>query len=267
MIDIHHHLLFGLDDGPPDIETSLAMAEMSIANGVTHIVCTPHASEHFTFQPELNRQRIATIQNRLGDRIQLGLGCDFHLMYDNIEDAIAHPEKYSINGKNYLLVEFSNQSIPPNMTGVFFRLNLAGLTSIITHPERNPVIVRHPERLAEWLRAGCYVQVTAASLLGRFGKTAQQFAHDLLRQNWVHFLATDAHNVTSRPPQMREAYDWVVARHGDETAERLCTLNPRAAFLGEALPPQPEAENLYPDDSRKSSSGLFAKLFGRGGNS
>ena len=112
MIDIHHHLLFGLDDGPSDIEISVAMAEMSMQNGVTHIVCTPHSSEHFKFDPALNPERLEMVRQRLGDRISLALGCDFHLMFDNIEDAIANPAKYSINGKQYLLVEFPDHGFP-----------------------------------------------------------------------------------------------------------------------------------------------------------
>ena len=266
MIDIHHHLLFGLDDGPRDIETSLGMARMSMQNGVTHIVCTPHSSEQYAFDPEKNRERLAMIQERLiqeqlGDGLTLALGCDFHLMYDNIEDAVAHPEKYSINGKNYLLVEFPNQSISHHMTEIFFQLSLAGLTSIITHPERNPVLVRTPERLAEWIRAGCYVQVTAASLTGRFGKTAQQVSHRMLSQNWVHFVATDAHDLASRPPKLREAYDLIAGKYGAETAQRLCVDNPRAAFYGEPMPPQPEPEGIY-SESRKASVGFFSRIFG-----
>ncbi|HEV2275521.1 MAG TPA: CpsB/CapC family capsule biosynthesis tyrosine phosphatase [Acidobacteriaceae bacterium] len=262
MIDIHHHLLFGLDDGPRDIEVSVAMAEMSIQNGVTHIVCTPHSSEQFRFDPEENRERLAMIEQRIGGRLTLGLGCDFHLMYDNIEDAVANPEKYSINGKNYLLVEFPNQSISHNMTEIFFRLSLAGLTSIITHPERNPVLTRQPERLAEWIHAGCYVQITAASLTGRFGKTAQQLSFRLLNQNWVHFIATDAHDLLSRPPKLREAYDLIGERYGAETAQRLFVDNPRAVFYGEPLPPQPDAEETFSEGPR-ASSGFFSKIFGK----
>lgn len=259
MIDIHHHLLFDLDDGPSDIEVSVAMAEMSMQNGVTHIVCTPHSSEQFHFDPEANREHLARLQERVGSRITLGLGCDFHLMYKNIEEALLHPAKFSINGKGYLLVEFPNHVIAPNMTETFFQLSLAGLTSIITHPERNPVLKQHPERLAEWLRAGCYVQITAASLTGRFGKTARRLCYDLLDRNWVHFLATDAHDVSSRPPKLLEAYELVAQKYGEETANRLCVENPRAAFYGEAMPPQPEPEGLYPE----RSSGFFSKLFGR----
>ena len=263
MIDIHHHLLFGLDDGPHDIEISVAMAEMSIQNGVTHIVCTPHSSDHFKFNPELNRERLAMVQARVGDGVTLALGCDFHLMYDNIEDAIAHPAKYSVNGKNYLLVEFPDHGISHNMKEIFFRLGVAGLTSIITHPERNPVLARQPERMAEWLRAGCYVQITAASLTGRFGKTAQRVGHELLKRNWVNFIATDAHDLTSRPPMLREAYQLVAEKYGAETAERLCVENPRAAYLGEPLATQPEPEGIHTELEAKSPSGIFGKMFGR----
>jgi protein-tyrosine phosphatase len=262
MIDIHHHLLFGLDDGPSDIEISVAMAEMSIQNGVTHIVCTPHSSDHFKFDPALNLERLEMVRKRVGDRISLALGCDFHLMFDNIEDAIAHPAKYSINGKNYLLVEFPEHSISQNMREIFFRLSVAGLTSIITHPERNPVLARQPERMAEWLRAGCYIQITAASLTGRFGKIAQRVSHDLLRRNWVNFIASDAHDLVSRPPMLRDAYQLVADKYGVETADRLCVHNPRAAYFGEPLPPQPEPEGLHPDLDAKGP-GLLSKMFGR----
>jgi protein-tyrosine phosphatase len=262
MIDIHHHLLYGLDDGPSDIEISLAMAEMSMQNGVTHIVCTPHSSEHFKFDPALNAERLQKIRDRLGNRIELTLGCDFHLMYDNIEDAIAHPSKFSINGKNYLLVEFPEHSISPNMKDIFFRLGLAGLTSIITHPERNPILARHPEKMTDWLRSGCYIQITAASLTGRFGKVAQRVSHELLKRNWVHFLATDAHDLTSRPPMLRDAYMLVADKYGTETADRLCKHNPRAAYFGEPMPPQPEPEGLNPELEGKKS-GLFSKMLGR----
>jgi protein-tyrosine phosphatase len=183
-------------------------------------------------------------------------------MFDNIEDAIANPAKYSINGKQYLLVEFPDHGISQNMKEIFFRLSTAGLTSIITHPERNPLLARHPERMADWIRSGCLVQITAASLTGRFGKVAQRVSHELLRRNWVNFLATDAHDLTSRPPMLRDAYQLVSDKYGVETADRLCLHNPRAAYFGESLPPQPEPEGLHPELDPKHSSGLLNKMFG-----
>ena len=262
MIDIHHHLLFGIDDGSRDIDTSIAMAEMAAADGITHIACTPHANDKYHFDPAVNDEKIGELRARLNGKITLGLGCDFHLSYDNIEDAIKNPTRYTLNHKNYLLVEFSDYGIAANMTEVFYQLSVAGMNPIITHPERSHAVRRQPEKLAEWLRAGCLVQLTGASLTGRFGKTAEAHAHLMLEKNWVHFIATDAHNLESRPPLMSKAYDWLVKHRGQETADRLCLHNPRAAFFGEALPAQPEPEDIFEDLTPKQP-GFFARLFGR----
>lgn len=262
MIDIHHHLLFGLDDGSPDIENSVAMAEAAAADGITHIVCTPHANDNYRYQPEINRMRLTALRERLGDRIALGLGCDFHLSYDNIADALQNPTKFTINKTGYLLVEFPDFGIAPNMTDTFYQLELARMTPIITHPERNPTVTHQPERLAEWLRNGCLVQVTAGALTGRFGKIAERFSNDLMRKNWVHFVASDAHNLTSRPPHLRKTYQFVADRYGQETADRLFVSNPRAAFNGDPWPEQPEPTGLYPDEEQeKPKKGTFFSRF------
>jgi protein-tyrosine phosphatase len=239
MIDIHHHLLFGLDDGADDIETSVAMARMAADDGITHIVCTPHANSRYAFDPAVNQEKLEQLRARLDGRITLGLGCDFHLSFENIEDAQKNPAKYTINQKKYLLVEFADFVIPQQISQVFYEFLVAGTQPIITHPERNLTIQKAPHRLDEWLHGGCLVQVTASSLTGRFGQTAMRFAHKLLDENKVHFLATDAHNLQSRPPLMQEAFDLVAKKYGTETAERLCITNPRAAFFGEEFPPQP----------------------------
>jgi protein-tyrosine phosphatase len=263
MIDIHHHLLFGLDDGPAEIETSLAMIEMATGDGITHIVCTPHANARWAFNPEINRQKLDELTSRTKSKVTLGLGCDFHLSYDNIEDALKNREKYTINGKQYLLVEFADLTIPTSISDSFYEMLVAGIVPIITHPERNFTIQKHPERMKEWLREGCLVQVTASSLSGRFGKTAQLMAMQFLDKDWVHFLATDAHNVQARPPILREGYDLLVKHFGRERAERLCVENPRAVFNGEDLPAQPEPQDTEADDKTRPRQrrGLFGRLF------
>jgi protein-tyrosine phosphatase len=263
MIDIHHHLLFGLDDGAPDIETALGMVEAAADNGITHIVCTPHANARWTFDPEVNRQKLSELEARVDGKMSLGLGCDFHLSYDNIEDALKNRSKYTINGKQYLLVEFADLMIPTSINDAFYEMIVAGMIPIITHPERNLTIQRHPDRMKQWLREGCLVQVTAASLTGRFGRTAQSLAMQFLEKDWVHFLATDAHNLQSRPPNLREAYEVVAKRFGPETAERLCVSNPKAAFYGEELGAQPEAQGIEEegDKTQRRKRGLLSRLF------
>ena len=249
MIDIHHHLIYGVDDGSPDLETSLSMAREAVSEGVTHVVCTPHANDHHPYQAALNFERMMEIQHALGDSIQLLLGCDFHLNADNIFDALEHPLRYSIDGKGYLLVEFSELAIPPQLDSALARLRTAGYTCILTHPERNPILVRDPQRMARWMQSGALVQVTASSLYGRFGRSAESFANQLLDRNWIHFLATDAHNPTSRPPHLRKAYDYVANRAGTECAERLFRQNPLAAIAGAKLPQQPQPVGLDAEES------------------
>jgi protein-tyrosine phosphatase len=262
LFDIHYHLLYGVDDGPKTLEDSLALAEASIKEGVTHVVATPHSNHEFSFQPEVNHERLALLNDRLQGRLTLGLGCDFHLSYENLEDLKRDRTKYTINGKKYLLVEFADSSIPVMAAEILYELQLTGVVPIITHPERNPILVRNPRRLAEWIRGGCLVQLTAASLKGRFGRRAKAMSDDLIRKNWAHIIASDAHSVEGRPPAMGDAYQLLVEEFGRQTAERLCVSNPGAAFRGDPLGPQPEPSDLY-EDTRPVRRGFLRGIIGR----
>lgn len=240
MVDIHCHILPGLDDGAENLEVALQMAEMAIAEGITHVVGTPHASDEYRFNPDLVRQRRDELHARVGDRLTLATGCDFHMSFENLQDVRKDPRKYTINQKQYLLVEFADFAIPPSLDDALHQLQLAGLSPIVTHPERNALLRSQPERLYRWLHQGCYAQITAQSLLGRFGAAAQHRAEEWLDANRVHFVASDAHNVKSRPLQLREAYEAVAGRRGEDVARALFRDNPLAAFEGRALPYEPE---------------------------
>jgi protein-tyrosine phosphatase len=248
MVDIHCHILPGLDDGADTLETSIQMAEMAIAEGVTHIVGTPHANSSFKFDPQLIRQRRDELQAAVGNRLTLATGCDFHLSFENLQDIQKNPQKYTINQKNYLLVEFADFAIPPSMDDTMHHLQLMGLSPIITHPERNALLRTQPERMYRWLHQGAYVQITAQSLVGRFGTAARTRAEEWLDADRVHFVASDAHNLKGRPLQLRPAYDVVAERRGEAVAEALFHDNPLAAFEGRVLPYEPE----QPDPRAKS---------------
>jgi protein-tyrosine phosphatase len=263
MIDIHHHLLWGLDDGASSIETSVAMARMAVEDGITHVVCSPHANGQYDYVPDVVATKIDELQRLLDKEqiaLKLGRGCDFHMSYENIQEAKADPARYSINGLGYLLVELPDYSLPRGLTEVFYELQLAGLTPVLTHPERNPTLQADQERMLDWLRGGMLVQVTAGSLLGQMGKHAERMSHQLLANRWVHFLATDAHNTTSRPPKMREAFDAVAKKYGPDYAHLLCVTNPLAAFHGKPLTQQMEPFNLYEEFKEKN---WWQRLVGR----
>src|SRR5271170_4266520 len=149
-----------MDDGAPTLEESVAMARMAAQAGTTDLVATPHANLHFRFEPSLIRERLAEVAAQAGEGIRLYSGCDFHLSYDNIQDAIENPRKYTINQQSYLLVEFSDMLIFRNTPEIFSRLQDAGMVPIVTHPERNALLRQRLDDLASWVEAGACLQLT-----------------------------------------------------------------------------------------------------------
>lgn len=235
MIDIHSHVLFGVDDGAVTLEDSLAMVAIAAANGTTDLVCTPHANLHYRFDPELIRERLGQIAGASGNRVRLYSGCDFHLSFDNIQDAIENPRKYTIDHKNHLLVEFSELVIFRNTPEILARLYDAGMIPVLTHPERNSLLRQRIDQMEAWVEAGARVQVTAQSLLGEFGSRAKDFCEKLLDRDMVHFVASDAHDCERRPPKLNLAHAWLKRERGEAIADALCIANPRAALAGEMV--------------------------------
>ncbi|HKU23065.1 MAG TPA: CpsB/CapC family capsule biosynthesis tyrosine phosphatase [Terriglobales bacterium] len=235
MVDIHCHIIPEVDDGASSWDMAVEMCEMAVHDGIEHIVATPHADFKFPYHREELAARLDRLQQLTGGAPRLTLGCDFHLSYDNLEDAFAHPGRYTIGETGYLLVEFSDYSIPQQITGALLRLIEMGITPVITHPERNPLLQHNLDRLLEWVDDGCLVQVTANSLTGFWGEQARRSARSLLEQQLVHVLATDAHDLRRRVPILSAARDAVALWHGEERARTLVVDNPRAIVSGEKI--------------------------------
>jgi protein-tyrosine phosphatase len=252
MVDIHCHPLPAVDDGAASFEIAVEMCQLAAASGTTHLVATPHCNYRYEFDPEVNRSKLAELQKAVGEKPELLLGCDFHLSYENIRMLVEDPRKFSINYTSYVLVEFGDHFIPEQIDRVFYDIECAGLIPILTHPERNPVFQHDPDLLYRWISRGCLCQVTAQSYTGKFGSAPQRFAKEWLEKDWVHFFASDAHDLRHRPPVLSECYKKVAATCGEETADRLLTKNPEAVINGRDLPPGPEAVNPAVAKKRRS---------------
>ncbi len=251
MVDIHCHILFGLDDGAPTIEDSLAMAEDAIADGITHVVGTPHSSSEHKFDFARVRAARDELSAKLEGRLTLATGCDFHLNPENIQAIRKESAPFCINQKDYLLVEFNEFSIPPAMNQTLHELHLQGLRPIVTHPERNAILRTQPDRLRDWVHQGCFAQVTAGSLAGVFGPLAKENAWAWMAQGLVHFVSSDGHNTTRRPLKLKFAYEAVKSRFGEEKARALFLDNPMAAYEGRPLPHIPEVSKEIKIEKRK----------------
>ena len=239
MIDIHSHILPGLDDGSKSLEESVEMLRQAAAAGTTDIVASPHANQDYAFDPLVVERKIGELQAAVGDAPRIHYGCDFHLTLENIDDALRSPGKYSIDHRGYLLVEFSDFLIPKTTDRIFASMMSAGLRPIVTHPERNQLLQRRLPELEAWVAQGAHLQVTAQSLLGRFGKTAREFAHELMGRGLVQFLASDAHDTKWRTTALAEARQYVDRRFGPEAGLRLLEENPRSVLAGVPLTPVP----------------------------
>jgi protein-tyrosine phosphatase len=180
--------------------------------------------------------KLEELERRTAGSITFSLGCDFHLSYDNLEAVLSHPERYTIGNSKYLLVEFSDYAIPLQINEFFARLFARGLTPVLTHPERNPILQQDLRRVLEWAEEGCLVQVTASSVTGFWGEAARRCSQWLLEHGAVHVLASDAHDDKYRVPVLSAAHAAVAKVFGLDVARALVDDNPRAIVNGHPIP-------------------------------
>ncbi len=236
MIDIHSHILPEVDDGAKSWEVAVEICRMALADGITHMVATPHCNDRYSYDREHLSVLLDQLRTLIGDGPQLSLGCDFHLSFENLQRVLEQPHIYTIGETNYLLVELSNYSVPLQIKDCFRRLGDCGLTPIITHPERNPILQQAPQRVLEWVEQGCLVQVTASALTGAWGERPETIARWLLDRGAVHILASDAHDTKHRAPILSPARVVAAKLVGGEHAQALVLDNPAAVVSGQPVP-------------------------------
>jgi len=217
MIDIHSHILPGIDDGAKTVEDSLEMAKLAVEEGVHTIIATPHHknSKYINRKLEL-LPKVEELNRHLQEaNILLTVlpGQETAINGDLLED-YQNGEILPLNQTQYLFVELPSSHVPRYTKKLLFDLQLKGLIPIIVHPERNQEIHERPEKLYELIEKGALAQLTAGSLCGKFGKKIKSFSEQLIEANLVHFIASDAHNVGSRAFHMSNAFDIVRSKYG-----------------------------------------------------
>ncbi len=218
MIDIHCHILAGIDDGPKTVEQSLEMARLAVEEGITTIIATPH---HLNGSYENPRQTIFAEVDKLNQvlnnaNIPLTVlpGQETRIHGEMVENFEKGEILTLTNSNQYVFVELPSSHVPRYTNQLLYDIQMLGLTPIIVHPERNSEIIETPDLLYKLVKSGTLTQVTASSVTGRFGKKIKKFTNDLIEHNLTHFIASDAHNTTSRSFHLREAYETIEKQNG-----------------------------------------------------
>jgi len=217
MMDIHCHILPGIDDGAQTIYDSLDMAKQAVSQGIKQIIATPH---HMNGKYENRKTEIVQKVNELNEklkeeRIDLEiLPGQENRIYGEILEDYEKGEIQTLAGTSYLFIEFPSGHVPRYAETLLYEIQVKGLMPIIVHPERNAELIQHPDRLYEMVNNGVATQITAASLTGAFGKKIKKFTEQLIEANLTHFLASDAHNVKTRAFKMDEAADEIEKKYG-----------------------------------------------------
>jgi protein-tyrosine phosphatase len=232
VIDIHCHLLAGVDDGPSTIDESLALAQYAVQRGITHSVVTPHihpgrwSNEALTIRASVDILRQALADKKIP--LTIGMSGELRVGLDALQMVANHQVPFLGKwGSNYvILIEMPHSHIPTGMPQMVQWLMQRNIRPLIAHPERNKDILRNIEKIQPLVDAGCLFQVTAGSIAGRFGSTARDRAVQILEMGIVTVLATDAHNLKRRPPSLDEGRDAAAVIIGAEMANRLVVDNP-----------------------------------------
>ena len=234
MIDLHCHYLPGVDDGAPDTETALALVRAAADNGIREAVLTPHVFPGRWDNSTVNLgpvfEAFCAAVSEAGIPIRLYLGGEVRLLPETLEMVASGTAPFlgGWQGKRVMLMELPDGQIPVGTMQAVKFLMRANVVPLIAHPERNREVMRTPAKLEPFVKEGCLLQLTAASVTGDFGTQARDTATRILERGWAFAVATDSHNLAHRPPMLNEARLELARRYGEETATALTIGNPMA---------------------------------------
>lgn len=247
MIDIHTHILPGIDDGAKDMETAIKMLKMAERDGTTHIIVTPHYIHEVqgifgndSKAVKKSYEELMAVVKEKNINVKIYPGTEAFICPE-LPQLITSGGIYTLNNSAYVLVELPMMNMPIYTDDVLFNIKISGYTPIIAHPERYREIADNPNTLYDYINRGALVQVNASSIKGIYGKKIKDTALTLIRHNMVHFVASDAHTCRGRSPKMSRAYEIVRNEVGDAFAKRLFRTNAMKILKDEEFSfPKPE---------------------------
>jgi protein-tyrosine phosphatase len=240
LIDLHFHCLPGIDDGPGDWDSAVALCRLAAAQGTTTLVATPHIlrNEWINDDPAVRDRLILKLNTLLGGEPSVLAGCEYFLSseaVDLVEQGRRGPLTF-LNRTRYLLLEFSPEEMLSTAEAIFHEFSFMNVTPVVAHPERSRFFGSQPERLEGLVQRGALVQITAGSLLGDFGAGPLAACHEFFERGLVHLVASDAHSLDRRPPRLQAGRERVRREWGQEAEVGLFESNPRAVLRSEWIP-------------------------------
>ena len=255
MIDIHSHILPGLDDGASRLDTALDMAAQAVEDGIRGMIATPHVFREKIFEENIDQilpalEAFRSELNKRGIRLEVYPGAEVHIAHNLFRIIREKKDRLVLNKGKYILVEFPSRHVFAGVKDLFFNIMTSNLIPVIAHPERNRVFRHNPKMLFELVEMGALVQVNQGSLFGIYGERARTAARRFLEWKFVHFLATDCHNTGVSAPSMADSAQKAEALLGKQAARALVKDNPQAVVESREIPFHPEPVN--PDKKKKS---------------
>ena len=241
MVDIHSHILYGVDDGARTLGESVRMCRLSAEDGISLIVATPHAHDHRhkTHDPVFLQQKVDELNEKLDGRPRIELGCELRFSHDLVNQVCRDKSAPTIAGGRYVLVEFPHAVVPLGSEHALFELMNNDIRPIIAHPERNHMLMAEPERFYTLVEMGVLGQADTGSFTGQFGKKVQEVVAIMLDNGLLHVIASDCHNTRNRLPGMSAAVAAIGEIVGDEYAAAMAQDNPAAIVEGKSIPTRP----------------------------